>query len=95
MKGKRYTTEQKIRILREAEKTDKTILDVCSTLIRVELRKLCGGFFVVRLVRVLHYWQLSQTSGSSDPCFLATIPRSSFFAPTVAFSIFEAPSVLR
>lgn len=29
MKGKRYTTEQKIRILREAEATDKTILDVC------------------------------------------------------------------
>ncbi len=29
MKGKRYTTEQKIRILREAEKSDKTILDVC------------------------------------------------------------------
>ncbi len=29
MKGKRYTTEQKIRILREAENSDKTILDVC------------------------------------------------------------------
>ena len=29
MKGKRYTTEQKIRILREAESSDKTILDVC------------------------------------------------------------------
>ena len=29
MKGKRYTTEQKIRVLREAERTDKTILDVC------------------------------------------------------------------
>ena len=29
MKGKRYTTEQKIRILREAESNDKTILDVC------------------------------------------------------------------
>ena len=29
MKGKRYTTEQKIRILREAERSDKTILDVC------------------------------------------------------------------
>ena len=29
MKGKRYTTEQKIRILREAETADKTILDVC------------------------------------------------------------------
>lgn len=29
MKGKRYTTEQKIRTLREAERTDKTILDVC------------------------------------------------------------------
>ncbi len=28
MKGKRYTTEQKIRILREAESSDKTILDV-------------------------------------------------------------------
>ena len=28
MKGKRYTTEQKIRILREAERSDKTILDV-------------------------------------------------------------------
>ena len=29
MKVKRYTTEQKIRILREAENSDKTILDVC------------------------------------------------------------------
>jgi putative transposase len=29
MKGKRYTPEQKIRILRAAEATDKTILDVC------------------------------------------------------------------
>ena len=29
MKGKSYTTEQKIRILREAESSDKTILDVC------------------------------------------------------------------
>ena len=29
MKGKRYTTEQKIRILREAENSDKTIQDVC------------------------------------------------------------------
>jgi putative transposase len=29
MKGKRYSTEQKIRILREAERTDKTILYVC------------------------------------------------------------------
>jgi len=29
MKGKRYTTEQKIRILREAETADKTILAVC------------------------------------------------------------------
>jgi len=29
MKGKRYTTEQKIRILREAEATDGTILEVC------------------------------------------------------------------
>ena len=29
MKGKRYTTEQKIRILREAESSDKKILDVC------------------------------------------------------------------
>ena len=29
MKGKRYTTEQKIRVLREAERSDKTILDVC------------------------------------------------------------------
>ncbi|HCR29774.1 MAG TPA: hypothetical protein DIV79_07155 [Opitutae bacterium] len=28
MKGKRYTTEQKIRVRREAERTDKTILDV-------------------------------------------------------------------
>jgi putative transposase len=26
---KRYTTEQKIRVPREAERTDKTILDVC------------------------------------------------------------------
>lgn len=29
MKGKRYTTEQKIRILRQAEQADTTILDVC------------------------------------------------------------------
>ena len=29
MKRKRYTTEKKIRILREAEKSDKTIQDVC------------------------------------------------------------------
>ncbi len=29
MKGKRHTTEQKIRILREAELSDTTILDVC------------------------------------------------------------------
>ena len=29
MKGKRCTTEQKIRVLREAERTDKTVLDVC------------------------------------------------------------------
>jgi len=28
MKGKRYTTETKIRILREAEGSDKTIQDV-------------------------------------------------------------------
>jgi transposase-like protein len=29
MKGKRYTTEQKIRILREAEQSDTTIVGVC------------------------------------------------------------------
>ena len=29
MKGKRYTTEQKIRILREAEKAGATIIAVC------------------------------------------------------------------
>ena len=29
MKGRRHTTEQKIRILREAESSDKTIQDVC------------------------------------------------------------------
>ncbi len=29
MKRKRYTTEEKIRILREAERSDKTIQDVC------------------------------------------------------------------
>ena len=29
MKGTRYPTEQKIRVLREAERSDKTILDVC------------------------------------------------------------------
>ena len=29
MKAKRYTTEQKIRILREAERADKTIIEVC------------------------------------------------------------------
>ena len=29
MKGKRYATEQKIRILREAEQSGRTILDVC------------------------------------------------------------------
>lgn len=29
MKGKRYTTEQKIRILREAEKVGQSIVEVC------------------------------------------------------------------
>ena len=29
MKGKRYTTEAKIRILREAQSSDQTIQDVC------------------------------------------------------------------
>lgn len=29
MKGKRYTTKQKIRALREAETADITILDAC------------------------------------------------------------------
>jgi len=29
MKGKRYTTEQKIRILREAEEADATIVGAC------------------------------------------------------------------
>ena len=29
MKTKRYAIEQKIRILRDAERTDKTIVDVC------------------------------------------------------------------
>ena len=29
MKGKRYTTEEKIRVLREAEKADKSIIEVC------------------------------------------------------------------
>ena len=29
IKGKRYTTETKIRILREAQSRDKTIQDVC------------------------------------------------------------------
>ena len=29
MKRKRYKTEEKIRILREAERSDKTIQDVC------------------------------------------------------------------
>ena len=29
MEGKRYTTEQKIRILREAERADKTIIEAC------------------------------------------------------------------
>ncbi len=29
MKGKRYTTEQKIRILREADKAGPTIIAVC------------------------------------------------------------------
>jgi putative transposase len=29
MKSKRYTTEQKIRILREAEKADQSIIEVC------------------------------------------------------------------
>lgn len=29
MKGKRYTTEQKIRILRLADQADRTISDVC------------------------------------------------------------------
>ena len=30
MKSKRYTTEQKIRILREAEKADQSIVEVCT-----------------------------------------------------------------
>ena len=29
MKGKRYTTEQKIRILREADQAGSTIVGVC------------------------------------------------------------------
>jgi len=29
MKGKRYSTEEKIRILREAETVDKSIVEVC------------------------------------------------------------------
>ena len=29
MKGKRYSTEDKIRILREAETVDKSIIEVC------------------------------------------------------------------
>ena len=29
MKSKRYTTEQKIRILREAERADQSIVEVC------------------------------------------------------------------
>ena len=29
MKGKRYSTEEKIRILREAEAVDKSIIEVC------------------------------------------------------------------
>jgi putative transposase len=29
MKGKRYTTEQKIRILREADRGDRSIVEVC------------------------------------------------------------------
>lgn len=29
MKGKRYSTEDKIRVLREAEKADKSIIEVC------------------------------------------------------------------
>jgi len=29
MKGKRYTTEDKIRILREADRGEKSIADIC------------------------------------------------------------------
>ena len=29
MKGKRYTTEDKIRILRDADRGEKSILDIC------------------------------------------------------------------
>ena len=29
MKGKRYSTEQKIRILREADRAERSILEVC------------------------------------------------------------------
>lgn len=29
MKSKRYSTEAKIRVLREAEKADKSIIEVC------------------------------------------------------------------
>jgi len=31
MKGKRYTTEQKIRIVREGQRSDTSIVDVCRT----------------------------------------------------------------
>jgi putative transposase len=29
MKGKRYTTEDKIRLLREADRGEKSVLDIC------------------------------------------------------------------
>ena len=29
MKGKRYTTEEKLRILREADRGEKSILEIC------------------------------------------------------------------
>ncbi len=29
MKGKRYTTEDKIRILREADRGEKSVMDIC------------------------------------------------------------------
>lgn len=31
MKGKRYTTEQKIRIVRQGQRSETTITDVCRT----------------------------------------------------------------
>jgi len=55
MKGKRYTTEEKIRILREAD-TGKSILEVCQqhniSEVSAHRRREDGKFLVILIVNV-------------------------------------------